>query len=113
VNGKAKFDVVAYVSVYKDGKLIGVMHPKLIIYNLMRNDRIVASVDIISLPFEDIYIAMGGVSQQGVASFEFYVVPLVSFVWIGSILIIVGGLLAALQRSNRFDKGETRAEGES
>ncbi len=98
VNGNGKFSVIAYVSVYKDGKFLGVMHPKLIIYNLMRNDRIVASVDIISLPFEDIYIAMGGVTETGIASFEFYVVPLVSFVWIGSILIILGGLISALQR---------------
>ncbi len=113
VNGNAKFDVVAYVSVYRDGKLVGVMHPKLIIYNLMRSDRIVASVDIISLPLEDIYIAMGGVTPQGVASFEFYVVPLVSFVWIGSLLIIAGGILAALQRrEEKARKGVVDAEGE-
>ncbi len=96
VNSNGKFYVVAYVSVYRNGKLIGVMHPKLVIYNLMRNDRIVASVDIISMPLQDIYIAMGSVTETGIASFEFYVIPLVSFVWIGSILIIVGGVLAAL-----------------
>ncbi len=96
VNGNGKFSVIAYVSVYKDGKLVGVMHPKLIIYNLMRNDRIVASVDIISLPLYDLYIAMGGVTETGIASFEFYIVPLVSFVWIGSILIILGGLISAM-----------------
>ena len=115
VNGNAKFDVVAYVSVYRNGKFVGVMHPKLIIYNLMRSDRIVASVDIISSPLEDIYIAMGGVSQQGVASFEFYIVPLVSFVWIGSVLIIAGGILAALQKRREemvLGKGVTHAEGE-
>ncbi len=96
VNGNGKFSVIAYVSVYKDGKLVGVMHPKLVIYNLMRNDRIVASVDIISLPLYDLYIAMGGVTETGIASFEFYIVPLVSFVWIGSILIILGGLISAM-----------------
>ncbi len=96
VNGNGKFYVIAYVSVYRDGKLIGVMHPKLVIYNLMRSDRIVASVDIISMPFQDIYIAMGSVTESGIASFEFYIVPLVSFVWIGSLLIVAGGILAAL-----------------
>ena len=106
VNGNGKFYVIAYVSVYKNGKLIGVMHPKLVIYNLMRSDRIVASVDIISMPFEDIYIAMGSVTENGVASFEFYVVPLVSFVWIGSLLIVAGGILAALPEKRRT--GEAR-----
>ncbi len=112
VNGNGKFYVIAYVSVYKDGKLIGVMHPKLVIYNLMRNDRIVASVDIISMPLQDIYIAMGSVTESGIASFEFYVVPLVSFVWIGSLLIVAGGILAALPESRKkLDKSAVEVKG--
>jgi cytochrome c-type biogenesis protein CcmF len=109
VNGNGKFDVVAYVSVYKDGKFIGVMHPKLEIYNIINNYKVVASVDIISMPLQDIYIAMGGVTETGIASFQFYVVPLISFVWAGSILIITGGVLAALPYTR---KGEIDAEGE-
>ena len=109
VNGNGKFDVVAYVSVYKDGKFIGVMHPKLEIYNIINNYRVVASVDIISMPLQDIYIAMGGVTETGIASFQFYVVPLISFVWAGSLLIIAGGVLAALPYTR---KGEIDAEGE-
>lgn len=92
-----KFTIVSHVEIYENGRLQGLAHPKLIFYKLMRRDRVVSSVEIISQPFRDLYIAMGGVSRDGSkAYYEFYVVPLISFVWLGPLLIIAGGSIALL-----------------
>ncbi|MEM4156531.1 MAG: hypothetical protein QXQ38_07405, partial [Archaeoglobaceae archaeon] len=48
-----------------------------------------SKVYIISNPFIDYYFAMNRVSQSFV-ELEFYRVPLISLVWLGSILLILG-----------------------
>ncbi|AEA47982.1 heme lyase CcmF/NrfE family subunit [Archaeoglobus veneficus] len=102
-----KFCIISKVEIYENGELQGVTYPKLIFYKLMRQDRVVSSVEIISQPFRDLYIAMGGVSKDGSrAYFEFYVVPLVSFVWLGSMLIIAGGIVALMPSRRAMKRAE-------
>jgi len=96
-----KLSIISYVEIYENGKLQTVAHPKMLFYKLMRQDRVVSSVEVLSQPLRDIYIAMGGVSKDGSkAYYEFYVVPLISFVWLGSLLIICGGTVAVLPKSH-------------
>ncbi len=97
-----KLSIISYVEIYENGKLQAVAHPKMLFYKLMRQDRVVSSVEIISQPLRDVYIAMGGISKDGTkAYYEFYVVPLISFVWLGSLLIICGGTVAALPKNTQ------------
>ncbi len=96
-----KVVATAIVDVYKDGNLKAELNPKLINYKIKRQERIVSGVSIDSSVERDYYIAISGISQNK-GFFEFYVIPLVSFVWIGSIVMIIGGLFAMSYRL-KFD----------
>ncbi len=93
-----KTEVVAAISIYSNGKLEGVVNPSTKLYNLQREDRVVNGVAILSKPFLDYYIAMSGFNRSSVI-LELHVIPLVSLVWIGSALMMVGGLVSLFLRT--------------
>jgi cytochrome c-type biogenesis protein CcmF len=44
--------------------------------------------------FEDVYVVMASWGEDGTASFHLFVNPLVPFLWVGGVLLILGGLIA-------------------
>ncbi len=99
VDEEDKVVVSAVVEIYKNGELVGVVKPSLKAYKLNRQDRVVSSVEILSKPTHDIYIAVSGFSEDLKRVFiELYIVPLISLVWAGSIVMMVGGSYAALRK---------------
>ncbi len=60
---------------------------------------------VISRAKEDLYISAVRVASDAV-SIRAYVQPLVSWVWLGGILIVLGGFIAALPRLRRRDAKE-------
>ena len=72
------------------------LYPKDYIYKIMRPDRIVAVVDIVSTPLKDIYVAMPSFMHG--FYFEIHIIPLIAFVWISMILLSFGGLYAIVRR---------------
>ncbi len=97
-----KYIVVSTIKVYENGELQGTLEPKQLYYKLQRQNRLVSTVEILSQPHRDIYVAMGGTTEhfQG-AFFEVYTIPMVTFVWIGSILMIVGGTYTLIPRMRK------------
>ena len=89
--------VEAIVEVFEGGKHAATLQPKQLFYKLMRQDRVVSGVDIESKLTKDYYMAISGFGKDYVFV-EFYVVPLVSFVWIGATLMIIGGAISASKR---------------
>ncbi|MFW5935992.1 MAG: heme lyase CcmF/NrfE family subunit [Candidatus Hadarchaeota archaeon] len=97
-----KYIIVSTINIYENGELQGTLEPKQLYYKLQRQDRLVSTVDILSQPHRDIYMAMGGTTEHFQAAyFEVYTVPLILFVWIGSILMIVGGSYALIPRMRK------------
>lgn len=92
-----KIEVVAKINIYKNGQFVGTATPSTKFYNLMREDRVVSGVDILSTPFKDYYVAMSGFSQNQVF-LEVHLIPLVSMVWLGSALMILGGVVSIAGR---------------
>ena len=94
-----KYTIIATINLYENGEYQGTLQPKEYWYKLDRQDRVVHSVEIISQLDRDLYVAMGGTTGhfEG-AFFEIHIVPLVSYVWIGSILMIIGGIYALIPR---------------
>ena len=90
--------VEAIVEVFEGGKHAATLQPKQLFYKLMRQDRVVSGVDIESKLTKDYYMAISGFGKDYVFV-EFYIVPLVSFVWIGATLMIIGGAISASKRS--------------
>lgn len=105
-----KYIIAAKINVYENGELQGVLEPKQLFYKLNRQDRVVSTVEILSQPAKDIYIAMGGMTGhfEG-AYFEVYIVPLVSLVWVGSILMMTGGAYTLIPRMS----GKKRPDSDS
>ncbi len=88
-----KTEVVALISILNNGNFEGKVTPSTKFYNLQREDRVVGGVAILSKPLLDYYIAMSGF-KQGSVFIEFHIIPLISLVWIGSALMMIGGAVS-------------------
>ncbi|MCS7119226.1 MAG: cytochrome c biogenesis protein CcsA [Archaeoglobaceae archaeon] len=70
---------------------IGIFEPEIHFYD---NWEPLKKVSIIMTPFYDYYVALNSFSEDFII-IEFYRVPLIIFVWIGSLLMLVGAILGA------------------
>jgi cytochrome c-type biogenesis protein CcmF len=84
----------AVVSIFKDGKLLGTLHPR---YDLYPDGQPMTIPGIRSTLADDFYVVLvnwENISSQA-APFKVYNNPLVIWLWIGSIIFIVGTFVAA------------------
>ena len=84
----------AEVSVLKDGKLLGTLHPR---YDLYPDGQPMTIPGVRSTLADDVYVVLvnwENISAQA-APFKVYNNPLVTWLWIGSIIFIAGTLVAA------------------
>lgn len=84
--------VTAEISVSKNGNETGSLVAEKIFHYSYQQP--VTEVAIQSNAIEDLYIILLGWDESGSASFEIRVNPLVLWVWIGGIIVIVGGLVS-------------------
>lgn len=92
---------VAIVDLYRDGRVIGRAMPD--VYYSYRFDQTYQHVYIKSTLLEDFYLVYQG-SEQGYALFEVRILPLVSFIWWGGILLLLGGIVALMPDKRRNEK---------
>lgn len=87
--------------VYKDGQLIGQLHPSVQLDTTTQQQKLNAAV--MSFPNEDLFVVYRGTNQEGAFSLDVRVNPLVSLVWVGFALLMVGMLCALVmpRRSRR------------
>lgn len=89
--------------VYKDDELIGQLHPSVQLDLTTQLQKLNAAV--MSFPDEDLFVVYRGVNQAGAFSLDVRVNPLISFVWVGFALLMVGMLCAlVLPRRKRCAK---------
>ena len=82
----------AVVDVYRNGqKLDTVVPEKNYHWNI---DQWVSEVALRSNPVEDLYVILAGVEDNGVATFQVFVNPLVMWLWIGGGVLLLGALIA-------------------
>src|ERR1017187_3485015 len=91
-------DVYSYhranVDVSRDGVLLGTLEPEKRFYKASRQGP--SEVGVPPRLNEDLYLNFGGMSDDGVrAVIQAYVFPLVSWIWIGG-LVLIGGTLVCL-----------------
>ena len=89
-----KDDIVYTVvfDVYKKGDYLGQVSPAVQVVQSTQQQKLVASV--ISLPTEDFFVVYRGVNDDGAFSMDVRVNPLVSEVWFGFGLLMVGVAVA-------------------
>lgn len=100
--------------VYKNGQLIGQLHPSVQLDTTTQQQKLNAAV--MSFPNEDLFVVYRGTNQEGAFSLDVRVNPLVSLVWVGFALLMVGMLCALImpRRSRRMgDSAEAPTVGDS
>ena len=89
---ESKMVVMATLSVYNQGKLIGRLTPEK--YFHRSYEQPVTEVAIRATLLEDLYVILVGWDEDGTATFKVLVNPLVSWIWIGGGVLVLGGLIA-------------------
>ncbi len=89
---ESKLVVTATLSVYYQEKLIGRLTPEK--YFHRSYEQAVSEVAIRSTLREDLYVILIGRDEDGTTAFKVLVNPLVSWIWIGGIVVVLGGLIA-------------------
>jgi cytochrome c-type biogenesis protein CcmF len=96
------------VTVTRDGRTIAVMHPAQKFYPLQRMS--VADVAIATTGFADRYVVLGERQPDGNWILRVYWNPLVPWVWIGAVIMALGGLLSLSDRRLRIGVPLRRAQ---
>ncbi len=95
------------INVIKNGAVIATMHPQKRTY--ARNAQVQTESAIDPGLFRDIYVALGEpVGDDGAWSIRVYIKPFVRWIWLGALLMVLGGFIAASDR--RFRILPTRAK---
>ena len=82
---------IATVALSRNGKFLGLAHPAKALYT--KSQQPMTEVALHSTPGEDLYLILGGVNQDGTTSLQAYINPLVSLVWLGGVIMVLGTLI--------------------
>lgn len=98
--------------VYKDGRMVGRIHPSIQFDAMTQQQKLNAAV--LSFPDEDLFVVYRGTNQEGSLSLDVRVNPLVSFVWAGFALLMAGMLCAlVLPRASRYSGKRAQPSGDA
>ncbi|MBI4304600.1 MAG: cytochrome c biogenesis protein CcsA [Chloroflexi bacterium] len=87
-----KLVVTARLTAYDGEKPLGQLTPEKTFHRSYEQP--VTEVAIRSTPVEDLYVIMAGWEQDGTVALEVLVNPLVSWLWVGGVLLSLGGVVA-------------------
>jgi cytochrome c-type biogenesis protein CcmF len=107
-------DVYSYhranVDVSRGGVLLGTLEPEKRFYKASRQGT--SEVGVRPRLNEDLYLNFGGMSDDGVrAVIQAYVFPLVSWIWIGGLVLIVGTLVCLVPSKVKMQYARTEVVG--
>lgn len=94
--------------VYKNDVYIGQVQPSVQVAMATQQQKLNAAV--LSLPSEDLFVVYRGVNQEGAFSLDVRVNPLISFVWVGFGLMMIGVLISTI---GKRDRRKTLSQGEA
>ena len=81
----------AELHVQRDGKRLQEMYPAKAMY--FKGQQPMTEVALLQTPAEDLYVILGGVNEDGSASIQSYINPLVSLVWLGGVVMVFGTII--------------------
>jgi cytochrome c-type biogenesis protein CcmF len=91
----------------RDGRLIAVLNPQKRIYRVQQSPMTEAAID--GALHRDVFVALGESLGGDAWSVRLQVKPLIRFIWLGAVIMALGGLLAATDRRYREATAEARA----
>jgi cytochrome c-type biogenesis protein CcmF len=92
----------ATIDVLKGGDVITTLHPEKRVYRVQQNPMTEAGVS--SNVVRDLYISMGEALPDGSWVVRVQVKPFIAWIWIGCLVMMAGGILAATDRRYRAAK---------
>jgi hypothetical protein len=87
-----KLIVKAAVTVKDGNNVLGILSPEMIFHRSYEQP--VTEVAIRSTIVDDLYVILAGWDKQGISSFKVLVNPLVSWIWFGGCILVIGGLIS-------------------
>jgi cytochrome c-type biogenesis protein CcmF len=90
----------AEIELRKDGGLIAVLRPQVRTYQVQREPMTEAAIE--SNVLRDVFVALGEPLGAGAWSIRIRVKPLIGFLWLGSGLMALGGIVAITDRRYRL-----------
>ncbi|HVT36646.1 MAG TPA: heme lyase CcmF/NrfE family subunit [Nevskiaceae bacterium] len=108
---------IGSIAVERAGRRIADLHPEKRQYDSTQQVMTESAVDV--TPLRDLYVSLGEPLDGGGWSVRLYFKPMMHLVWLGGVLMFLGGLLAATDRRYRLavgaglvrDQGSDRAPG--
>lgn len=110
-NGVGKVSGPNYVAergeliVYQNNEKVAVLHPEKRLYN--ERNQIMTEAAIDGRLFRDLYVSLGEQLENGAWSVRLHIKPFVRWIWLGGILMALGGLLSAIDKRYRKSSGAT------
>jgi len=95
------------VTVEQGGRPVATLNPQKRFYPSQRNVQTESAVDV-GLT-RDLYVSLGEAFDDGSWSLRIYVKPMIRFVWLGGVLMFIGGGLAASDRRYRLARAAERS----
>jgi len=86
----------ALLDVSQNGKSFGVSHPAKAMY--FKSQQPMTEVALHQTLGEDLYMILGGVNDDGTVSIQAYINPLVSLIWFGGIVMVIGTIFTLSDR---------------
>ncbi|MGK2915664.1 MAG: heme lyase CcmF/NrfE family subunit [Porticoccaceae bacterium] len=90
------------IEVFRDGQLVTALRPEKRRY--FASGQVMTEAGIDGGLFRDIYVALGEPLDGGAWGVRAYVKPFVRWIWLGGVLIAIGGVLAMLDKRYRRDR---------
>ena len=87
------------VRVEREGREIGIMRPEKRVYKVSSMPTTEAAIYTTGL--EDLYIVLGDATGSGTWTFRAYVNPFAPWIWIGSVIMVLGGAISLSDRRYR------------
>jgi len=95
------------IVISRDGKQVAVVHPQKRTYRVQTNPMTEAGIDV--RWNRDLFVAMGEPLGDGAWSLRLQYKPLIRFIWLGALVIALGGVIAVCDRRYRQRVGATAA----
>ena len=99
VNGPNYVSDQATIRVLREGETVTTLRPEKRFYNVARN--IMTEADIDAGLFRDIYVAMGEPVGDNAWAIRVHVKPFVRWIWLGGLLVALGGLITLTDKRYR------------
>ena len=109
VRGPNYVSTMGFVTLAKDGADIAVLNPEKRIYPVAQMPTTEAAIDYRMM--RDVYVVIGDQQADGGWVIRTYIKPLANWLWLGCLLMALGGLISLTDRRFRVAAGASKRAG--